>query len=175
MRKPPHVMEIYLQPGEVWVGDRNTRIRTILGSCVAITLWHPKHLIGGMCHYMLAQRGHSRTPRPDGRYADEAMEILVKEARKAGCRPEQMEAKLFGGGRMFEPVRSGRQGAHRVQDRNIEAGRALVAKFGARLVAEHLGGHGRRQLLFDVWSGHIWMKHTPLPGQGAGDEETLAS
>ena len=56
MRKPPHVIEIYLQPGELWFGDANTRIRTILGSCVAITLWHPHRRIDGMCRYMSQSR-----------------------------------------------------------------------------------------------------------------------
>ena len=50
MKKPQSVIEIFLQPGELWFGDEQTRIRTILGSCVAVTLWHPGRRIGGMCH-----------------------------------------------------------------------------------------------------------------------------
>ena len=57
MRKPPHVIEIFLQPGDFYFGDKDTRIRTILGSCVSITLWHPTRLIGGMCHFLLPFRG----------------------------------------------------------------------------------------------------------------------
>lgn len=44
---------VTLQPGEFHFGGANTRIQTLLGSCVAITLWHPIRRIGGMCHYML--------------------------------------------------------------------------------------------------------------------------
>ncbi|MDD3518939.1 MAG: chemotaxis protein CheD [Chromatiales bacterium] len=168
MRKPPHVMEIYLQPGEVWVGDRDTRIRTILGSCVAITLWHPVKLIGGMCHFMLAERPPGRAGEPDARYANEAMRLMTEQIRRAGCRLQDMEAKLFGGGRMFRHRPAG--GNEQVQDRNIEAGRLLVRHAGAKLTAEHLGGHGHRQLIFDIWNGHVWMKHTPLP---ANDEAKI--
>jgi len=35
-------LEIFLHQGEVYFGDRDTRIRTVLGSCVAITMWHPE-------------------------------------------------------------------------------------------------------------------------------------
>jgi chemotaxis protein CheD len=32
-------------------------IRTVLGSCVSITLWHPVKRVGGMCHFLLPTRG----------------------------------------------------------------------------------------------------------------------
>ena len=48
MKKPDHVIEIFLQPGDFYFGGADTRIRTILGSCVSITMWHPTRLIGGM-------------------------------------------------------------------------------------------------------------------------------
>ena len=53
---PDYVLEIFLQPGEFYWSDAFTRIRTVLGSCVALCVWHPKKNIGGMCHYILATR-----------------------------------------------------------------------------------------------------------------------
>jgi len=47
-RKPAHGIEIALQAGELHFGNRNTRIRTLLGSCISITAWHPQLPIGGM-------------------------------------------------------------------------------------------------------------------------------
>jgi len=166
MKKPSHVMEIYLQPGEWWFGDRDTRIRTVLGSCVSIVLWHPRRLIGGMCHYMLPARNARRGSSLDGRYADEAMQLLLADIAKADTRPQEYEAKLFGGGSMFSADDCHGKNVSRgqVHDRNVEAGRLLVAKYGFRLTAEHLGGCGHRQLVFDIWSGHAWLRHTPLTG-----------
>ncbi|MEK7260236.1 MAG: chemotaxis protein CheD [Pseudomonadota bacterium] len=187
MHKPPHVIEIYLQPGEYWFGDENTRIRTILGSCVAITLWHPHKRIGGMCHFMLPTRNstlqsrarpaptvavagaRANTMGPDGRYGDEAVQLLCEEIERSGCVPAEFEAKLFGGGRMFrqgppKPSAVRRNAAtDSIHDRNIEAGRELMRQHGITVTAEHLGGLGHRQVIFDIWSGHAWMKHTPLP------------
>jgi chemotaxis protein CheD len=166
MQKPPHVIEIYLQPGELWFGDENTRVRTVLGSCVAITLWHPQRRIGGMCHYMLPSRARQHGADLDGRYGDEAMALLIKEVQGAGSHLQDFEVKLFGGGRMFQPCYcEGQSCASQVHDRNIDAARVMVAQHGLPLKAEHLGGHGHRQVIFDVWSGHAWLKHTPLPAQ----------
>ena len=166
--KPKHILEIFLQPGEFYFGDEGTRIRTLLGSCVSITLWHPKRRIGGMCHYMLPSRGARREPTPDGHYADEVMALFLQEIRMAKTRPEEYEVKLFGGGDMFlHKARARRKGSvadpspgeHKsVSASNIEAGRALIQQNGFKILAEDAGGNGRRHVIFDVWSGHVWVR-----------------
>ena len=157
MRKPPHVIEIFLQPGEFYFGDENTRIRTLLGSCVSITMWHPTLRIGGMCHYMLPSRNRPHSGAPDGRYADEAIELFLQELRASGTSPADYEVKLFGGGDMF-PQHKKRGGCADVPCRNVGAGRELVKKHGFRIKAEDLGGCGHRNIIFDVWSGHVWVR-----------------
>lgn len=156
------VIDIFLQPGEIFFGDRDTRIRTILGSCVAITLWHPQRRVGGMCHYMLpARRRGKKVDTLDGRYADEAMLLLLTEVMRARTNPYEYEVKLFGGGNMFAPRDQKKQ--LNVADRNIEAGRALVKQHGFTALSEHLGGRGHRQIIFEVGSGDVWVRqHAPV-------------
>ena len=153
-------LEIFLQPGEIYFGEGRTRVRTLLGSCVAIAVWHPRLKIGGLCHYMLPGRGAHHGPRRalDGRYADEAMLLFLREMRCAGTAPREYEAKLFGGGRMFaDHGPPGPQGID-VPCRNVVRGRELVRQYGLRLKAEHLGGEGHRNLLFEIWSGDAYLK-----------------
>jgi len=49
----------------------------------------------------------------------------------------------------------------KVHCRNRQVAYHLVQKHGFAIHAEHLGGQGHRQLLFDIWSGYAWMKHVP--------------
>jgi chemotaxis protein CheD len=164
MRKPPHVIEIFLNPGEFYFGDRDIRIRTILGSCVSITLWHPKLLLGGMCHYMLPSRQERGSKLADGKYADEALGLLLEEIRRSGTALEDYQVKLFGGGNMFQ--RQVKTGQTHIGMKNAEAGRHLVKHHGLRLASEDLGGAGHRTVIFDIWSGHVWVRH--LAPQGVG-------
>lgn len=150
--------EVFLQPGDVWFGEGHVRVRTLLGSCVAVTLWHPTRRIGGMCHYMLADRPASRGPDLDGRYAPDAIALLHRAMIRHGSRPEEYQAKLFGGGRMFE-VKPSASGTWGVQDRNIVAADELMAKYGIKVAARHLGGDGHRTVYFDLWSGDVWVRH----------------
>lgn len=158
MKKPPHVIEIFLQPGEWYFSGADTRIRTVLGSCVSLTLWHQRTKMGGMCHYMLPSRGN-KTPGPlDGRYADEAVEILLREARSAGIKKEECEFKMFGGGNMFPGVRT-LTAKMQVPTRNVIAMHRLGKHHGLRISAVDVGGSGHRHIMFDIWSGDVWVRH----------------
>jgi chemotaxis protein CheD len=162
--------EVFLKPGETWFGGGRTRVRTLLGSCVAITLWHPSRHIGGMCHYMLGDRPAGRSAELDGRYAEDAMAILHRGMLRHGSLPAEYQAKLFGGGRMFDiPAPKGE--SRGVQDRNIEVADQLMKKYGITVAARHTGGDGHRTLLFDVWSGHVWMRHTRPEAMGTPASE----
>lgn len=169
MNQPDNFIEIFLQPGDFHFGDVNTRIRTILGSCVSITMWHPVRLIGGMCHFQLPARAKRAVTAPDGHYADEAMEMFLKEIRAAKTHPAEYRVKVFGGGNMFPKIRDeiarkpGKAGNSKhfdmdVAGKNVLVARALITSNGFRIEAEDLGGDGHRQLIFDIWSGHAWVR-----------------
>lgn len=168
MRKPAHVIEIFLQPGEWYFGDRQTRVRTLLGSCVSITLWHPKQLIGGMCHYMLPERSAPQPVSPNGKYADEAFWLLLKEIQRSGTALHDYEVKLFGGGNMF-PSASRCAKSH-IGLKNADFGKHLLNRHGVRMKSSDLGGVGHRTVMFDIWSGHVWVKKFAQGAAAACDD-----
>lgn len=152
MHKPGGLIEVFLQPGDLYFGDRHTRIRTLLGSCVSLVLWHERELLGGMCHYMLPSRRH-RGRQLDGRYADEALHLLCQEIRASGTHAEDYRISLFGGGNMFGDLTQ-----RNIGETNVSAGLELLAAHGLHCHAQHAGGDGYRNLIFDVWNGHVAMR-----------------
>jgi chemotaxis protein CheD len=155
---PESVLEVTLRPGDFHFGDQATRIRTLLGSCVAITLWHPQFLIGGMCHYLLPEYGQTaKEGLPDGRYADEALQLFMREIRNAGTHPCEYTVKMFGGGNQF--AKSGITMNQNIPEKNIKTGQQLLLKHGFKLSSFHLGGNGHRNVIFDIWNGYVWVQH----------------
>lgn len=144
--------DIFLQPGAFYFGNAGVRIRTILGSCVSIMMRHRRGWIGGMCHYMLPQRLHQHGRQLDGRYAEDAVQLFLREIAMAGTRPGDYEVKLAGGARMFDSALD-------IGGRNIEAARRLLGQHGFNVSAEHLAGTGHRHVVFDVLSGRVWLAH----------------
>ena len=146
-------IDIFLHPGEWYFGDRHTRIHTTLGSCIAVTVWHPRLKLGGMCHYMLPGR-REVGDELNARYGGDALQLLVAEIRQMGTCAADYEAKLFGGASMFDV---GPQGSS-VARRNVEAAEALMAGHGFAVAARSLGGTGYRQLVFNIAEGDVWVR-----------------
>lgn len=162
MIDPVHYAEIFLSPGGVHFGHRETRIRTILGSCVSLTLWHPNLCVGGMCHFMLPARPRSMpSSGQDGRFASDAIDLLLADIRQSNCDPREFHVKLYGGANMFPDICHDTGEAH-VGARNISAARLLIAHHGLKSMSEHVAGNGHRHLVFDVWNGAVCLHHLPL-------------
>ena len=162
MSESTFCLEIFLQPGDFYFGDSDTRIRTLLGSCVSITMWHPRLRIGGMCHYMNSRGRPGRAPGDlDGRYADDVMEMFMAELVRSRTAPAEYEVKMFGAGNQFPGKNAG--STINVPDENIEGGLALLDQYGFSVAKRHIGGNGYRHVVFDVATGNVWIRHVDRP------------
>ncbi|MGZ0717010.1 chemoreceptor glutamine deamidase CheD [Pseudomonas palleroniana] len=160
MKKPLGAAEVVLAPGQVSFATRPTRLRTLLGSCVAFTFWHPQRRIGGMCHFMLPARLRHGQPL-DGKYGDEALELLIRHARAHGTRLQDYQVKAFGGGEMF-PTQHRHLPTQNVAALNIRAALALAKHHHLHLAAQDMGSTGYRTIVFDLWNGNVWVRHQPM-------------
>ncbi len=147
---------IFLKPGEFWFGKAPVRLQTILGSCIAITLWHPERKIGGMCHYMLPETRLRISPQHSGRTAGEAMALFLREIHQHHTRPDEYEVKLFGGASFFPEVQNGTSRNH-VSVQNVVAAHQLLRDHGFRILRESVGGRVSRKLIFDLATGDAWL------------------
>lgn len=159
------VVSRFLNPGGFFFGGSNCQIHTILGSCIAITLWHPRLQIGGMCHFVLPGRGApNNTIRFDsqvnGRYSDAAMALFEKAASRYGTLLKEYQAKIFGGSNML--TNSTLREDEMIGTKNTEAALKHLSEWGISLLVAHVGETGHRRIAFDVEKGDVWVKHEPL-------------
>lgn len=141
---------IHVVQGEQHVtSDPEVVLTTILGSCVAACLRDPVAGVGGMNHFLL----------PDGvkdggvaqRYGAHAMELLINDILRRGGRRDRLEAKLFGGGRMFD-------GLTDVGGANAAFAEKFLRDEGIPVVAASLGGSGARRVQYWPVSGRAQQK-----------------
>lgn len=134
---------VHVVQGEHFVtSDPDIMLTTILGSCVAVCLRDAVVGCGGMNHFLLPEG------KADGdagrRYGAYAMELLVNEIQRMGGRRERMEAKLFGGARMFD-------GLSDVGAANAAFAEKFMRDEGIRVMGGSLGGVGARRIQY--WPG----------------------
>jgi chemotaxis protein CheD len=150
------IRELLLNPGEYAVGDASCRMRTVLGSCVSITLWEPQRRVGAMSHFLLAGRASTPGAALDARYGEEALALMLRELAGVGVQAQQCQAKIFGGANMFPEATA--PGALHVGRRNGESARGWLRELGIAVQSESLFGCGHRQIVFDVASGDVWSR-----------------
>jgi chemotaxis protein CheD len=157
---------LVLMPGQMYFGGRAASMRTLLGSCVAITLWHPAKRIGGMCHFLLPKRERKPDDRLDGRYGDEAVEGMMKMLQLTGTDPKEYVAHLYGGADTM-PERGGVR--FNIGERNIEQGWSLIDKYGFQLDGVDVGEDIPRTVTLTLACGTVDMR------RGSGHAPSLAS
>jgi chemotaxis protein CheD len=160
MLRATKISKVFLQPGEYFVGNSMYRITTLLGSCVSVTIWHPRAKIGAMSHFLLPSRGGTPAQEADGRYGDEAIWLMLNDLQERGVKPSQCQAKVFGGGDMFPHL--GAKDEQSVGKKNGVAARAILDSHGIPVVSASLFGEGYRRIIFDVSNGHVWSRQTPV-------------
>jgi len=146
---------LFLMPGQLHFGDRAASLGTLLGSCVAITLWHPGRGLGAMCHYLLPSRPRSSGEPLDGRYGEEAMQALLLHIRGAGTEPHEYHAHLHGGADMLP---GGSIPLLRVGERNIEVGRQFIERWGFQLQGADVGGGVPRSVGLLLATGTVTLR-----------------
>jgi chemotaxis protein CheD len=152
---------LVLMPGQMHLGQQAASVRTLLGSCVAITLWHPVRRIGGMCHFLLPQRQRRPGDAPDGRYGDEAVEAMVKTLQTLRAEPREFVAHLYGGADTLSGCSAVR---FNIGERNIEQGWRLIDRFGFTLDGVDVGDDIPRVVSLALSTGQVSMRR----GSGSG-------
>ncbi|MCP4880436.1 MAG: chemoreceptor glutamine deamidase CheD [Gammaproteobacteria bacterium] len=142
-----------LMPGEVYVTKQDEMIMTVLGSCVSACVRNPRTQVGGMNHFLLPQKGaHAVVPSIEGaaaRYGNWAMEVLINEVLKFGGCKDDLEVKLFGGGKVLDSMTMD------IGLRNIEFVFGFLEMEGIRVQAHDVGDRYPRKLLYFPNTGKV--------------------
>lgn len=148
-----HIHNIYLKPGEVVVAREPVLVSTVLGSCVAVTMFSPEHGIGAICHAMLPDNAGRDQ---DLRYVDTALRHIFRKVMEYGA-GSKLEVKLFGGARVLQVGDSGASGLT-VGDQNVARALEVLDLLGLKITSADTGGEVGRKLYFCTRDGDVYMR-----------------
>jgi chemotaxis protein CheD len=144
----PSLVEVFLPPGELHCTTVPSRVTTILGSCVAVCLWDARLRLGGINHYLLPYRHGAG---PSLRFGDAAIETLLREMRRLGCRLGSLQARLFGGAAVLPLASAGDP----VGDQNVRVALDELCRHGIPVMARNTGGQSGRLIRMFTGSGKV--------------------
>ena len=154
--------EFRITEGELYFGDDVEAVSTLLGSCVAVVVWHATLKKGGMCHIVLPQNWKKE---PDNRYANCAITTITGHIRRINTRPEEYVTCLYGGGEMFAQT----SGRNTVGRRNIDAVKKILTLHGYRISCEDTGGSCYRKIRLSLATGEVFIEAVNVHDRRKGE------
>lgn len=149
----PYEIAVIL-PGEYFVSSEPMVVYTVLGSCISVCLRDPLVNVGGMNHFMLSaptSGGGHDSWAASGRYGSFAMEMLINEILQRGGRKDRLEAKVFGGGKIYD-------GAMDIGAANAAWALDYLEREGVPLLKANVGDVCPRKVYFFTDSGKVLLK-----------------
>jgi len=155
---------VFLKPGEWVLADEPTRVKTILGSCVAVTVRSPRLGLAAVTHCLLPNAGEAGESVDDTtapRYVDSALDIVFDAFARRGALLAELEVKLVGGADGL--TREMSRGRYSVGARNVRTALQEIASRGLTPAVSVVGGRAGRVLVFDTATGNLFVKQLVSP------------
>ncbi len=151
-RVTPASDRLYLHPGQLAVTESPCTLATILGSCVAVSLYDAGRRAGGLNHFLLPTAPASESST---RYGDIATQRLIDEMRRLGSKPADLIAAVIGGACVLDAyqARKAELGLN-----NARMAVAILVEAGIRIERQETGGSRGRRVAFHVHDGTIDIK-----------------
>ena len=134
----------------------DTLITLGLGSCIGIALYDKTTKVAGLAHIMLPSSLEIKNNSNKAKFADTAIDEMIKEMILIGARKRNLIAKLAVGAQMFKF--SNQNDIFRVGERNAEACRKKLKEVGIRVIAEETGGNFGRTIELSAEDGSLMIK-----------------
>lgn len=144
---------VKILPGEYFVTRDDMVLVTVLGSCVAACIRDRERRMGGINHFMLPAGNEHDPLATSARYGVYAMEILINHLLKMGARRQNLEAKVFGGGRVMAALTQSEVG-----DRNAEFVLDFLRAERIPVVAQDLLDIYPRKVYYFANTGRVLVK-----------------
>ena len=141
-------------PGEYYLTKDDEVITTVLGSCIAICIRDIKTGIGGINHFMYPISTDTvldDNALPASSFGNYAMECLFNDFIAMGGNSENLEIKMFGGGKILSSQAY-------IGDENIRFAKQFLLKNKYLITAEDIGGEFSRKLTYSPKSGKAMIR-----------------
>lgn len=142
---------LLLEAGGLIFLDEAYTVRTLLGSCVAVTFYHKESGTGAMMHGMYAGYGDSAF------YIGTAIDSAVRKFKSIGVSTDKLEVKVFGGATLSGLVVFNIDGKS-VGQLNVRSAFESLQHHNLKVLAKDVGCACPRDLYFNILDGSILLK-----------------
>lgn len=147
---------VRLMVGDGGIYQRPSIVTTVLGSCVSVTFFCRPKKIGAIFHALLPVMPDKEKKNLTGshfKYVNSSINRILHVFKGCGVKPNQIEAKLFGGSQSLE------NGLINTGVNNIMTAYEVLAANDIKILASDVGGEMGRNLVFITDTGEVFVKN----------------
>lgn len=153
----PGIENVYLKPGELYIGERPAKVITVLGSCVSVTLFNRRLGVGAICHGAMphcrkVKKCHGLC-RDVFKYVDCSLHYMLWRLRGLGVTDSELEVKLFGGADTLSSKKENTIGSL-----NVKMALDIIRREHLRIIAADVGDSFGRKIIFLTHTGEVYLK-----------------
>jgi chemotaxis protein CheD len=171
MDKHAAPLQIYLMPGEIYFSELPALISTLLGSCVAVTMYNPSSRSGAICHGLLPSCRGKKPCECDEfchegmRFVDCSIQRMLEWFKQKGVERKEIVVKVFGGSEMIGGGEPSSRAS--VGQQNISKAFQVLEMERLRIAASDVGGPRGRKIVFSTHTGEVMLKRLRKSESGA--------
>ncbi len=129
-----------------------------LGSCVAVIMYDPAAIVGGVLHALLPTkpRTTSSLSTLPTKFVDQGIHKLLTELCAAGAETARSQVYLCGGAKVVAGTNYNE--IFNIGQRNIEAAQKILQEKGLKIDATAVGGNKGRTVKLHILNGRLTVK-----------------
>ncbi len=129
-----------------------------LGSCVAVIVYDPKAVVGGVLHALLPTQvnNESSVTNLPTKFVDQGILKLLKDVYALGAQKTRLRVYVCGGAKIISTTVY--NNTLNIGQRNVDMARDVLKQNRFRIYAEAVGGNTGRTIRFYLEDGRITIK-----------------
>lgn len=149
---------LYLHPGELHFSNKSLVVTTVLGSCIAITMYDPVSKFSAISHCQLPKCNSNgcncKNCNSSYKYVNCTIKAMIEKFELRKIKISDLEVKLFGGSDVLKKTNNN---DYTVGKQNIEEAENELKKLGIKIKAFDTGGTRGRKLHFVTHTGDVYL------------------
>jgi chemotaxis protein CheD len=153
--EPEHRFVVGMADLMVSQDEHLTLCTSPLGACLGIAIYDPVSKVGGILHSMLPDSsiGPKRAATHPGMFLDTGLALLFEHAVKMKAKRENLLVYAAGGSEILDDT-----GFFNLGKLNYDVLAGLLARHGAKIHAEDVGGLTNRTMQLNLGTGEVQLK-----------------
>lgn len=149
---------IYLNPGENHFTNKPKLIKTVLGSCISVIIYHRASKYSAVTHSVMPEKNCQEASCfcCEPKFVDCSIRMVLTKFDELRIKRNELESKLFGGSEIHNFKTNSRMES--IGTQNLKTAKRILFENKIPIVASDIGGLNGRKIIYNSATIEVFVK-----------------